>query len=64
MPTVATVTVSSREPMSSRILSPAVMLAVEDTFRLVAPAGASATTQSCEPAVPTAVTVATSIVRP
>src|SRR4051812_50016637 len=42
LPTAATVTVSIFESMSSRIVSPAVMLVVEVTLRLVPPAGGAA----------------------
>ena len=58
-----TVTVSIPWPtlsMSSRILSPAEMLATDVTLMLVAPAGASAPRKACVPGLPTAVTVATS----
>ena len=41
VPTAVTVTVSVFDPMSSRILSPAVMPPVEVTLRLVAPAAAA-----------------------
>ena len=42
VPTDATVTFSIFGPMSSRIVSPAVMLVVDVTLTLVAPAGAAA----------------------
>ena len=50
--------------MSSRIVSPAVMLLVEVTLMLVAPAAAAAARRACVPGVPTAVTVAVSNVLP
>lgn len=64
VPTAVMVTLSIRVPMSRRIVSPALMFAVELTLMLVAPAGAAADSNACVPAVPTAVTVATSIVSP
>ena len=64
VPTDATVTFSILVPMSSRIVSPAVMLLVEVTLMLVAPADAAAASRACVPGVPTAVTVAVSNVWP
>src|SRR4051794_10560834 len=64
VPTDATVTVSILGPMSSRIVSPAVMLVVDVTLMLVAPAGAAAASRACVPGLPTAVTVAVSNVSP
>ena len=49
VPTAATVMVSIREPMSSLILSPAEMLAVEVTLMLVAPAAAGADSRAWAP---------------
>ena len=64
VPTDATVTCSVLVPMSSRIGSPAVMLLVEVTLRVVVPAGAAAASRAWIPGVPTAVTVACSNRRP
>src|SRR5260370_10419123 len=47
VPTDATVTFSVLGPMSSRIVSPAVMLLVEGTLMFVAPAGAPAPGRGC-----------------
>ena len=60
VPTDATVTFSILESMSSRIVSPAVMLVVEVTLMLVVPAGAAAASLACVPGLPMAVTVAVS----
>src|SRR4051812_22712774 len=47
VPTDATVTFSILRSMSSRIVSPAVMLVVDVTLMLVAPADAAAASRAC-----------------
>src|SRR5919197_1365569 len=64
VPTDATVTFSILGPMSSRIVSPAVMLVVDVTLMLVAPAAAAAASRACVPGLPTAFTVAVSNLSP
>ena len=63
VPTRLTVTASMPWPMlamSNRILSPAVISAVDETLILVAPAAASAARKAWRPGLPTFVTVAIS----